>query len=230
MSDEPHILTADRPSDTRPSRFAPVMRSPLTEHHRDLGAQLATQDGWEMPRNYGDVDRERRAIREGLAIADITPRGKIDIRGAVESRLARLPQTRGAQLARLSRDWALVLTPAAGLKSSLELMEQTADPATMVTDATSIYAGIALLGPQVPDLLLRLTAIDPATLTPGASVATQMLRIPAILLRRDLPLMVVEAYIASEFARYAWEAVFAVGQPLEPQPVGGDALRAEGWR
>jgi glycine cleavage system aminomethyltransferase T len=230
MSDESQILTAERPPVARPSGFAPVMWSPLTEHHRRLRAQLATQDGWEVPLNYGDVERERRAIREGLAVADITARGKIDIRGSVDSSLVRLPHTRGAQLARLSRDWALVLTPPAGLKPSLQLLEQSAGPATMVTDATSIYAGIALLGPRVPDLLLRLTAIDPAELTPGHSVATQMLRIPAILLRRELAVMTVEAYIASEFARYAWEAVFTVGHLLEPEPAGWDALRTEGWR
>jgi glycine cleavage system aminomethyltransferase T len=230
MSDEPQLLTAERPSETRPSRFAPVMRSPLTEQHRRLGAQLAVQDGWELPRSYGAVDRERQAIREGLGIADITARGKIDIRGAVDSSLARLPQTRGALLARLSRDWALVLTPPSGLEPSLQLMDHSADRAAMVTDATSIYAGIALLGPRVPDLLLRLSGMDPATLTPGASAATQMLRIPAILLRRDLPVMIVEAYVASEFARYAWEAVFAVGHPLDPILVGWDALQAEGWR
>jgi glycine cleavage system aminomethyltransferase T len=230
MSDEPQVLTAERPSDTRPWRFAPVMRSPLTEHHRRLGAQLAIQDGWEVPRSYGDVERERRAIREGLGIADITSRGKIDLRGAVDASLANLLQTRSAQLARPSRDWALVLTPAASLKSALHLMEQAADRSTMVTDATSIYAGLALVGPRVPDLVLRLTAIDPVQLTPGHSVATQMLRIPAIVLRRDLPVMVVETYIGSEFARYAWEAVFSVGHPLDPEPVGWDALRAEGWR
>ena len=230
MSDESQVLTAERPSDTGSSRFAPVMRSPLTEHHRRLNAQLAPEDGWELPRNYGDVERERRAIRHGLGIADITARGKIDIRGAVDSSLARLPQTHGAQLARLSRDWALVLTPAAGLEPSLQLIEQSADRATMVTDATSIYAGIALLGPRVADLLLRLTVIDPTELAPGHSVATQVLRIPAILLRRDLTVMTVEAYLASEFGRYAWESVFTVGHPLEPQPVGWDALRAEGWR
>jgi glycine cleavage system aminomethyltransferase T len=230
MSDEPQVLTAERPAETQGPRFAPVMRSPLTEHHRRLNAQLVTEDGWELPRNYGDVEGERRAIRDGLAIADITPRGKIDVRGQVDSSLARLPQTRGAQLARLSRDWALVLTPTSGLKSSLQLLEQSADRGTMVTDATSIYAGIALLGARVPDLLLRLTAIDPAELTPGESVATQMLRIPAILLKRDLPLPAIEAYVASEFGRYAWESIFTVGHLLEPEPVGWDALRAEGWR
>ena len=230
MSDEPQVLTAEPPSDTRPSRFAPVMRSPLTEPHRRLGAESAVRDGWEVPLSYGDVERERRAIREGLGIADITARGKIDLRGAVDSSLANLLQTRNAQLARFSRDWALVFTPAGSLKSALHVMERAADRLTMVTDATSIYAGIAMLGPRVPDLLMRLTAIDPSQLTAGHSIATQMLRIPAILLRRDLPVMVVEAYIASEFARYAWEAIFTAGHPLEPNPVGWDALRAEGWR
>ncbi|HEV3097643.1 MAG TPA: hypothetical protein VG104_10885 [Candidatus Dormibacteraeota bacterium] len=230
MSDESQVMTAERPSDSRPSEFAPVMRSPLTEHHRSLNARLATEDGWEMPRSYGDVQREVRAIREGLGIADITARGKIDLRGAVDSSLVNLLQTRNAQLARLSRDWALVFTPAASLKSALHLMEQSADRSTMVTDATSIYAGLALVGPRVPDLLLRLTAIDPDQLQPGHSVATQMLRIPAFLLRRDLPVMVVEAYVASEFARYAWEAVFMVGHQLDPIPVGWEALQAEGWR
>src|ERR1700736_4400090 len=66
MSDEPQVLTAERPSETRPLRFAPVMRSPLTEQHRRLGAQLAVQDGWELPLSYGAVERERQAIRDGL--------------------------------------------------------------------------------------------------------------------------------------------------------------------
>jgi glycine cleavage system T protein (aminomethyltransferase) len=230
MSDETQVLTVEPAAVTQSSKFAPVMRSPLTEHHRRLNAELVIEDGWELPRSYGDLERERRAIREGLGIADITSRGKIDIRGNVDSSLARVPQTRGAQLARLSRDWALVLTPAATHKSALHLMEQAAGRTTMVTDATSIYAGIALLGPRVPELLLRLTAVDLAHLTPGHSLVTQMLRIPAILLRRDLAAMVVEAYVASEFARYAWDAVFNAGHPLQPEPVGWDALRAEGWR
>lgn len=228
MNDETQVLTAGRPP-TAAQRGAPVMRSPITELHRRLGAQLGIQDGWELPRRYQDVDLERKAISTSLGIADITAKGKIDIRGAVNSVLSRLPETRGATLARISRSWALVLTPPAGLESALQVMESAADRATMVTDATSIYAGIALLGPSVPELLLRLTAFDPSLLTPGQSVATQMLRMPAVLIRRDLPIIAVETYVPSEFARYAWEAVFETAQPLEPEPVGWDALGAEGW-
>jgi len=230
MSDTTDILAANRPASASPPRPVPVMRSPISAHHQRRGATLMVEDGWEMPRLYQDIERERTAIREGLAIADITARGKIDVRGTLESALAALPQTHGAALARVSRNWALVFTPPAGLAGALTLMESLASRDTMVTDATSIYAGIALLGLRVPDLLSRLTAVDPSTLLPGGCLATQLLRLPAILVRRELPVMVVETYVPSEFASYAWEAIFEVAQPLSPEPAGLDALRAEGWR
>lgn len=230
MSDSTQVLTADRPVAGPRGQPVALMRSPIGAHHRQRGATFAIEDGWEVARLYHDVERERTAIRENLAIGDITARGKIDLRGSVESPLASLPQTRGAALARVSRNWALVFTPPAGLASALTLMEGLASPETMVTDATSIYAGIALLGPRVQNLLSRLTAVDPSMLLPGHCLATQLLRLPAILLRRDLPLMVVEVYVPSEFASYAWEAIFDVAHPLAPEAAGLDALRAEGWR
>jgi glycine cleavage system aminomethyltransferase T len=229
MNDEARVLTAEPPV-TSITGTRPVMRSPMTEIHRRLGAELIIQSGWELPRRYQDGDLERSAIKEGLGIADITARGKIDVRGAIGSSLNALPQTRGATLARISRNWALVLTPAAGLTGAIEILTASADEQTMITDATSIYAGIALLGPGVPELLLRLTAIDPSELSPGDAVASQMLRIPTVLFRRELPIIAVEAYVPSEFGRYAWESMFEVAQPLGPEPVGWDALTAEGWR
>ena len=230
MSDTTEILTADRTALEVPARPVPIMRSPISAHHHKKGATLGIEDAWEVPRHYQDTERERVAIREGLAIADITARGKIDIRGEVDSALVSLPQARAAALARISRSWALVLTPSAGLADGLRMMEGSASRGTMVTDATSIYAGFALLGPRVLDLLSRLITTDPSTLRPGSCLATQVLRLPAILLRRELPLMVVETYLPSEYANYAWEAIFKAGHPLGAEPAGLDALRAEGWR
>lgn len=229
MSDITEVLTADRADAAAPGQWRPVMRSPVNAIHQHHGARLSVSDGWEIPRSYRDIERERAAIRDGLGLADITARGKIDLRGAVDVALASLPQTHGAALARVSRSWALVLTPPPGLNAVLELMRRTAGSNTMVTDATSIYTSIALLGPRVDDLLQRLVAIDPSTLRPGDCLATQMLRVPAILLRRELPLSIVETYIPAEFARYAWDAIFEVARPLAPEAVGWDALQAEGW-
>ncbi len=121
------------------------------------------------------------------------------------------------------------MTPAAAVAPSLERITRAAPANTMVTDATSIYVSIALLGPHVDDLLRRLISVDPSTLKPGSGLATQMLRVPAILVRRELPLSVVEAYVAAEVGRYVWEALFVIARPLAPEPVGWDALQAEGW-
>jgi glycine cleavage system aminomethyltransferase T len=227
MSDA--ILTSDEAVAATPQRRQPVMRSPINAIHHQRGAQLVVADGWEVPRRYRDVERERGAIRDALGLADITARGKIDIRGAVDPALASLPHIEDAVTARLSRSWALIMSPAATLAASLELITRAAAKDTMVTDATSIYVGIALLGPRVDDLLLRLIRIDPSALKPGQSVATQVLRVPAILVRRQLPVSVVETYVPSEFGRYVWEALFDTAHPLAPEPVGWDALQAEGW-
>ncbi len=229
MSDDSPVLTSDDPVAAAPQSWQPVMRSPINALHHQQGARLSVTDGWEVPRLYRDVERERAAIQENLGLADITSRGKIDIRGAVDAALANLPHMEGATLARLSRNWALILTPPAGLAPSLELMTQVAPSDAMVTDATSIYASIALLGPRANDLLQRLISIDPSGVKPGECLATQMLRVPAILVRRQLPFSMVETYVAAEFGRYVWEALFDIARPLAPEPVGWDALRAEGW-
>jgi glycine cleavage system aminomethyltransferase T len=206
------------------------MRSPINAVHQQQGAALSLADGWEVPRRYRDLEREGAAIRGNLGIADITARGKIDLRGPIDSALASLPYIEDTTTARLSRSWALIMTPPAALPASLEVITRSAPAGSTVTDATSIYASIALLGPRVDDLLLRLITIDPSVLKPGRCLATQMLRVPAIVVRRELPVSVVETYVAAELGRYVWEALFEIARPLAPEPVGWDALQAEGWR
>ena len=46
---------------------------------------------------------------------------------------------------------------------------------------------------------------------------------------RDLEVPVLEAYVAAEFARYAWETVLDAVRRTGGGPVGWRALRAEGW-
>jgi glycine cleavage system aminomethyltransferase T len=228
MSDDRSVLTSD-PAAAPARRWEPIKRSPINAIHQRYGAQLGVVDGWEVPRRYGDLDRERAAIRESLGLADITARGKIDIRGAVDAALAALPHADDGTTARLSRSWALIMTPAADLAPSLERVTRAAVPGTMVTDATAIYVSFALLGPRVDELLHRLITLDPSALKPGQSLATQMLRVPAILVRRRLPISVVETFVPAEFGSYMWDALFDIAPPLGREPVGWDAMRAEGW-
>jgi sarcosine oxidase, subunit alpha len=70
-------------------RYAPRLESPIHERHLDLGAEMDDYGGWQRPACYlqpGEdehqaVRREMRAVRNGLALFDGSPLGKIEVRG-----------------------------------------------------------------------------------------------------------------------------------------------------
>jgi glycine cleavage system aminomethyltransferase T len=203
-----------------------VRRSPIAAFHTELGARVDTKTGWEIVSSYGDEAAERTALREAVGLGDVTARGKIDIRGAIAEPLQ---APAGAMLARVSDDWALVLTePGAELVVMSAMEEQAHGSSVMVTDVTHAYAGLALVGPALFDVCARLTSWDAATLGSGEATGTTFAEIRAVVLDRPGKLPTLELLVAAEFARYAWETVARVVTRLGGRPVGWDALRAEG--
>ena len=211
----------------RRSSNGPVRRAPAARIHEALGAKITLESAWELPASYGDVEGERALLREGIAVADITARGKVDVRGRIDDLLRTAPGL--GLVARVADDWALVLSGPGGEAQIRSRLERAAGPSAMVTDATHLYAGYALAGPGLPDALARLTGWDPATLAPGDSAGAPIAEVRAVVVRRDLELPVLEVYVATELARYAWEELLAIARSLGGGPAGWDALRAEGW-
>ena len=97
----------------------------------------------------------------------------------------------------------------------------------MVTDATHLFAGYALCGPALPELLARTSGWNPATLAPGAATGAPIADVRAIVVRRDLEVPVLEVYVATELARYVWETLHGGGD-LARRPCGGLARPARG--
>lgn len=226
---EPVIQTVDRPAP--PARWQPVARSPVHHLHEQLGATFRREGAFDLPAAYGDPDGERRAIRAGLAVADVSARSKVDLRGPVDDILPRLPSAPDLLRARLSAQWALLLSGPATGDGYLRAAEAAAGVEGMATAATSVYAAFALAGPRVPDLLARLTAFDVASLPAGAAAGTQLARISAILIASpaSAPWKGIELVVPSEYGRYVWETLLRAGHTLEARPVGWDALLAEAW-
>ena len=214
--------TAPRPRDEWP-----VMRSPAGRLHAARGASFRAESGWEIPASYGDTEAERTALREAVAICDVTARGKVDIHGRVDEALP--DGVQDGIVARISHDWALVFTAPGEPSALVRELEGAAGDAAMVTDVTHLYSGYALAGPRLDDLVARLTSYDHSTLAPGAAAGAPIAEVRAVLVRRELEVPVVEAYVASEFGRYVWESLLEVAERLGGAPVGWDALRAEGW-
>jgi glycine cleavage system aminomethyltransferase T len=206
---------------------AAMRRSAAARLSSRRGAVFVEEGGWELPATYGDDASERAVIRDRVAIADVTARAKVDVRGNVP---ATIPLPDEAVGARISAGWTLVFGPPDAEAGIVAAIAAAAGSGAMVTDATHLYAGFALLGPDVPRVLERITSWDPSTLARGEATAAPIVDVPAVIVRRDLPIPVVETYVATEHARYAWESLSSVVGALGGQPVGWQALRAEGWR
>lgn len=217
--------------------FDPVRRSPVHRRHLALSALLRREGAWEIPVEYGEGQGEREALREGLAVVDVTARAKIDLRGSLRTaatlgplqpgRVARLSGAPASFAAAITDGWAVLLGPPAEEQALLSLAERHAETGLMVTDVGSLFAGFALAGPRTPELLARLIGIDPGRLEVDTCAATSVARVWALIVRPNAA--VVEIYAGCEYGRYLWETMLAVGRPLGIRPVGWQALRDEGW-
>jgi len=204
----------------------PIRRSPLSRMHADLGAVLEDEAAWELVASYGDEADERARVRDGIGLVDVTARGKVDVRGSLDGALSAAGDV---LTARIADDWALVLAEPGGEEVLVPKLASAAGPGAMVTDVTHLFVGFALAGPALSDLLARLTSWDPASLAAGEATGAPIADVRAVVARRDLEVPVLEAYVAAEFARYAWETVLDAVRRTGGGPVGWRALRAEGW-
>ncbi len=207
-----------------PPGATPVMRSPIHALHTTLGARFSLEGGWEIPADYRSL-HEDLYLNEAVGVCDITARGKVDVRGAID------PVLSGADglTARISDVWALFLTTPGGEKEMLPDLGSRAGSGAMVTDATHLYAGFALAGPALPDLFAQVTGFDVSTVEKGSSAGAPIAQVRSVLLRRDLPRDPVEVYVGSDSGRFVWETLLDVARALGGGPVGWDALRAWGW-
>src|SRR5207245_10869741 len=58
-----------------------MKRSRLYDEHMKRGATFVEQAGWEVPAHYGDAAAEPQAVRHGVGLPDLSPRGKLRATG-----------------------------------------------------------------------------------------------------------------------------------------------------
>ncbi len=58
-----------------------LLRTPLYERHRALGARLVPFAGWEMPVQYEGVIPEHRAVRADCGVFDVSHMGEFEVEG-----------------------------------------------------------------------------------------------------------------------------------------------------
>ena len=72
-----------------------LLKGPLEDRHRELGASFAEFGGWLMPVAYAGTVSEHNATRNAVGLFDVSHLGKALIRGpgAARSSTPRLPTT-----------------------------------------------------------------------------------------------------------------------------------------
>jgi len=166
--------------------FEPVRYSPMQPWHESHGAVPLLAGAWIRPDHYGDPAAEARNVRERVGIIDVTPIGKLDLRGPDIARLLNLVYVNkwskleigrvryGVMCAddgvvlddgvtgRLGEDHYLMSTTSSGAATVWEWLEnwlQTEHPdwVVHVTPVTTAYASMNVAGPQARTLIGRVT-------------------------------------------------------------------------
>ncbi len=166
-------------------RYQPVRHSPMQPWHEAHGARPLVAGLWIRPDRYGDPAAEVANVRRNVGIIDVTPLGKLDLRGPDVPRLLDLVYVnRWSTLAvgaarygvmcaedgvvlddgvtgRLGPDHYMMSTTSSGADAVAERIEHLLqadhpDWRVHVTPMTSAYASINVAGPSSRALLGRL--------------------------------------------------------------------------
>ncbi len=166
--------------------FEPVRYSPMQPWHDAHGAVPLVAGAWIRPDRYGDAAAEAANVREHVGIIDVTPIGKLDLRGPdVPALLNLLYVNKWSKLevgrvrygvmcaedgvvlddgvtGRLGNEHYLMSTTSSGAATIWEWVEnwlQTEHPdwRVHVTPVTTAYASMNVAGPQARRLIERVT-------------------------------------------------------------------------
>ncbi len=175
--------------------FEPVRVSSIHPWHEANGVRTIQTGQWIRPDHYGDPAAEVRNVRTNVGIIDVTPLGKLDLRGPDIPKLLNLLYTnKWSKLAvgkvrygmmcaedgvvlddgvtgRLGEDHYLMTTTSSGAAGVWEWIEnwlQTERPdwRVHVTPVTTAYASINVAGPKSRELVSRV--VDGVDLSPEA--------------------------------------------------------------
>jgi heterotetrameric sarcosine oxidase gamma subunit len=197
------------------------------------------RDGWNVAVGYGaGAEQEAEACRRSAGWADVSALGKFEIQAPAE-RLEAIAEECGARLelgeaVRAGEAWWCRLTTG----RALIICETTAVPAlrerlttvaaasegTSLTDVTTTFAAMVIVGPLAREVFARFSALDlrPSRTPVGALRPGSIGRQPGLLVREAQ-----ERYLFTfgwATGEYVWSIVADAAQHLGGAPIGADAL------
>ena len=228
----------------------PLRRTAMYRSQVALGARFREEAAWMIADVYTSAEEEARTARAGVGLVDVSAAAKLAVRGADAATVvqkimgqdapgagrALRARVDGAEaiVCRVAPDELLVLAAARHQQAAADLLTQAckAVPCAHVTDLTSTYAAIDVVGPRTLALLERLVPLDlsPAATPALAVVRGELAHVRAILIRLDHPhVAAVRALVPRECGAFVWNTLYEAGHDLGLTCVGsaGHALLME---
>lgn len=207
---------------SRDGGYEPLLRTPMERNHIAVGATIEEVDGWRVA-GYESTG--------GPAwLADVSPLGKIDVRGTKEridevtanAQLGVASRHDGVWTLRLTENRAVVVCANGRVQSLRERIGYGA------TDMTCAWAGVVLGGPDFRQVFMRSSSLDvrEASFPPGSCMVGSVMRVGTIVLNMGGDRLAL--FVGWEFGEYFWEALLDAGVNFGIAPVSAEvALREE---
>jgi heterotetrameric sarcosine oxidase gamma subunit len=196
--------------------------------------------GWEVAVSYGHAGTEALGAEGTLGFADTSPAPKLELQGH-PAEIAALSAEVGASLeagqaGRASAAWwcplglsrLLVLgeidVQRHPLRSFLEQAVVEHAPAAHISDQTTSWASLTLVGPRARETLAQLTAIDlrPTVSPAGAFRPGSLARAPGAILCEDSDRY--RLLFGWAIGEYMWTVVADAAAEFGGTPIGAEAL------
>lgn len=221
---------------------APYKLTPIHHWHSRHGAQITSVAGWKQVLAYGDQLGEVQASRSSVGLCDVTSMVKIDMQGkhaagtlstwlgnaspaartCVSASLSEQGLGR-VYVVRLTSDRYIVLgAPQDRLRLVERFSAETRETGCVhVTDVTSAYAAMNVVGPKTLDLLKRLGPAEVDVLQPDQCLQASIARVTSIVIHRDLgSLPACLLMVPRDYGEYVWECILHAGHDLGIRPFG----------
>lgn len=218
----------------------PLARSPMEAMALAAGGQAAIRDGWSVVTGFSSPEAERQRCRQAVGFADCSQLTKLEVQAQpgelqalIRERTGTEPQAgqairhEGTWWCPLTASRLLIIAPTAvGHRIRGELRDAVSGlsaPAAL-TDVTSVFAALTLIGPAARETIARFCALDlrPPVTPVGSLRPGSIARQPGILVHEA-----AERYLLLfgwAVGQYMWTVVSDAAGQLGGGPVGVDVL------
>ncbi len=227
---------------------AALLRTPLHDVHRDLGARLVPFAGYEMPVQYTSIIDEHRTVRTAVGLFDLSHMGELEVTGEEAVAFLRyalvsdpgtlvLGQAQYSMVCeddggiiddlicyRLADDRFLVVCNAsnrAAVVAHLETLLARGDFGASLEDRSERTALIAPQGPNAAAVLEELTDLDLPGIANYHAMQGEVAGVECLVARTGYTGEDgFELFCDARRARDLWSAVAATGEPHGLRPCG----------